>query len=105
MLLPITSALVYKSGGIEIYTPVKNIYIDEIIKDMFIRRTYLPSYKMLNPFFSKSAMVESRIRNTKKVIRTAIAQKDVQRICKNLDIDYLLKMSESYKKVILQCLN
>ena len=102
LLLPITSALVYKSGGIEIYTPVKNIYIDEIIKDMFIRRTYLPSYKMLNPFFSKSAMVESRIRNTKKVIRTAIAQKDVQRICKNLDIDYLLKMSESYKKVILQ---
>ena len=103
-LLPKTTALVSKNkeGEISIYTPVGNIYIDEIIDDMFIRQSYRPSRKITNPVFSRVAMDATRIKDTKKAIRTLIAQKDVRRFCKDLDIDYLLNMPETKQKMILQ---
>lgn len=107
-LLPKTSALVYKSKGkdgsdsIKIYTPIGNIYIDEIVNFMFTRLSYSPFHKMINHIFSRRAMDAGRIKDTKKVMRTLIAQKDVQKFCKDLDIDYLLKMSDSKQKLILR---
>jgi hypothetical protein len=75
-LLPKTSALVCKNkdGEISIYTPVGNIYIDEIIDDMFIRQSYRPSRKLTNPLFSRVAMDATRITDTKKAIITLMAQ-------------------------------
>lgn len=103
-LLPKTSALVCKNkdGEISIYTPVGNIYIDEIIDDMFIRQSYRPSRKLTNPLFSRVAMDATRITDTKKAIITLMAQKDVRRFCKDLDIDYLLNMPATKQKIILQ---
>ena len=107
-LLPKTSALGYKSKGkdgsdnIKIYTPVGNIYIDEIVDFMFTRRSYRPYRKMINHIFSRQAMDATRVKDTKKVIRTLIAQKDVRKFCKDLNIDYLLKMSVPKQKLILQ---
>jgi hypothetical protein len=103
-LLPKTSALVSKNeeGEISIYTPLENIYIDEIVENMFTRRAYRPSRKIVNPIFSRVAMDATRITNTKKEIRILIAQKDVKRFCKDLDIDYLLNMPESKQKMILE---
>jgi hypothetical protein len=103
-LLPKTSALVSKNkeGEISIYTPVGNIYIDEIIDDIFIRQSYRPSRKLTTPLFSRVAMDSRRITGTKNVIRTLIAQKDVRRFCKDLDIDYLLNMPATKQKMILQ---
>ena len=103
-LLPKTSALVSKNrdGEISIYTPVGNIYIDEVINDMFTRKSYRPSRKITNPLFSRVAMDARRITDTKKAIRILMAQKDVRRFCKDLDIDYLLNMSATKQKMILQ---
>ena len=103
-LLPKTSALVSKNkdGEISIYTPVGNIYIDEIVANMFTRQSYRPSRKITNPLFSRVAMDATRITGTKKAIRTLMAQKDVRRFCKDLDIDYLLNMPATKQKMILQ---
>jgi len=102
--LPKTGALVYKTkdGNFKIYTPLRNIYIDEIIDNMFIRRLYRPFRELTNLIFSRDAMNETRIKDTKKIINILSAQKDVKRFCKNLDIDYLLSMPESKQKMILE---
>lgn len=99
-----TGALVYKTKdeNFKIYTPLRNIYIDEIIDNIFIRRLYSPFRELTNAIFSRDAMIETRIKDTKKFIKTLFAQKDVKRFCKDLDIDYLLNMPESKQQMILE---
>lgn len=102
--LPKTGALVYKTkdGNFKIYTLLRNIYIDEIIDDMFTRKLYIPPRELKNVIFSRHAMTETHVKETKKIIKTLFAQRDVKRFCKDLDIDYLLNMPESKKKMILE---
>lgn len=98
-----TDALVYNGvNGFEIYSLSGNIYIDEIVNKMFVRRTFSSAKIVTNPIFSRRAMSVKQLKSTKATLKTIATQKLVRRFCKNLDIDYLLNLTSGYKKAILK---
>jgi len=98
-------ALVYynrETNAYEVYTRSVNIYTDEIVDGVFTRKNYMKDVlDVLYLFFSKVAMSKERIKYVTKVIATFRMKAMVKRFCKNLDIDYLVGLSDSYKKIIL----
>ena len=98
-------ALVYynhEMNTYEIYTRSVNIYTDEIVDGVFTRKNYMKDVlDILYLFFSKVAMSKESEKYVKKVIATFRMKAMVKRFCKNLDIDYLVGLSDSYKKIIL----
>jgi len=98
-------ALVYynnESKTYEIYTRSINIYTDEIIDGIFTRKNYMKSVKdILYLFFSKVAMTKEKLKYISKFLSKIQAKGAVKRFCKELDVDYLLSLPDSYKKIIL----
>ena len=98
-------ALIYynnETKTYEVYTRSTNIYVDEIIDGIFTRKNYTKTVlDIFYLFFSKVAMSTKRVKYIKSVLLKYRMKKIVKRFCKDLDFDYLLSLSESYKKTIL----
>jgi len=98
-------ALVYynhETTKYEVYTRSMNIYTDEIVDGVFTRKNYMKDVlDILYLFFSKVAMSKERIKYVTKVLSTFRMKGIVKRFCKDLDIDYLTGLSDSYKQTIL----
>lgn len=86
-----------------IYTHSSSIYRDVIENEVFTRYSFLNNnaqhIKFL--FFSKKAMDSKHIKEIQEIVDIFQMQSLVKRFCKDLDIDFLNKLPESYKKVIL----
>jgi len=90
-----------------VYTQNRNIYKDEIVGNVFIREPFTKlsvntNIEMKFLYFSKKAMTKEQILDIKTISNVFEMRSIVKRFCHDLDIDFLIQLPESYKKIIIE---
>ena len=98
-------ALLYindKENGFEIYTVGKNMYTDQIIKGVFTRQSHTKKNTIYLPNFilSRNAMKNEQIKCIDSILKIFTQRAIVKRVCKDIDVDYLISLPFKIKKEI-----
>jgi len=95
-----TNALLYKTDtGFEICTYYKNMYIDFLNDQVFVRKT---DKQISNLFFTKKAMSAKQITYIISVLRKERTLRLLSKFRRNRDTDYLLGLSQSTKNDLIR---
>lgn len=93
----------------QIYTKCHNIYRDKIIDGAFYRLNNSLKFKdNINiKFFilSNYAMSENYLKEINKIIHFFESEYILKRVCKKIDIDFLLNLSTKYRNIIIKEFN
>ena len=99
-LLYINGIIIY---SYEVYTKVSNVFIDKVIDNVFIRNFFTKKHSAI-PFllYTQKYMSPQKIREIENMIIEKQIKQLIKRFCHDLDIEYLEKIPESIKKVIIE---